>query len=347
MARQATPERGGQARGSTIREPGLVGRERELAALGRALAAPPAIVLVEGEAGIGKTRLVRESLASPAGRKHIWVIASCPPFRQPHTLGPVASALREAVDDVASLRPSALAGALRPLFPEWTAGLPPALEPAEDATAARHRVFCALAELLARLEVSVLVVEDAHWADEATLEFLLFLASRRSRQVSIVASWRPEDVQDGSLLPRLARLATGDAGVRLELRPLDVTQTARMVSSMLGDERVSAEFAAFMHRRTEGVPLAVEESVRLMADRGDVSRRVGRWVRRRLAEIAVPATVRDAVLERAGRLSADAGAVLQAVAVLTDPAGEATVRAVAGLPVGRARAGLCEALGSG
>jgi hypothetical protein len=78
---------------------------------------------------------------------------------------------------VASLRPIALAGALRPLFPEWAVGLPPALEPAEDATAARHRVFCALAEILARLEVSVLVVEDAHWADEATLEFLLFVAS--------------------------------------------------------------------------------------------------------------------------------------------------------------------------
>ena len=347
MARQARPERSGDPRWAAIRVPGLVGRERELAALGRALGTPPAIVLIEGEAGIGKTRLIREFLASPAGARHTWVVACCPPFHEPHTLGPVAGALREAVSDVASLRPSALAGALRPLFPEWAAGLPPALEPAEDATAARHRVFCALAEMLARLEVSVLVVEDAHWADEATLEFLLFLASRRPQPVSIVASWRPEDMPDGSLLPRLARLAAGDAGARLELCALDVTQTARMVSSMLADEHVSAEFAAFMHQRTEGLPLAVEESVRLMADRGDVSRRAGRWVRRRLAEIAVPATVRDAVLERAGRLRPDAGAVLRAVAVLTDPADEATVRAVAGLPAGRARTALCEALGSG
>lgn len=347
MARHAAPERSGRKRDASIRRPGLVGREQELAALCRALASRPAIILIEGEAGIGKTRLIREFLASPAGGTHTAVIACCPPFREPHTLGPVASALREAVTDVASLRPSALAGALRPLFPEWADGLPPALEPAEDPTAARHRVFCALAEILTRLDISLLVVEDAHWADEATLEFLLFLASRRPQRLSIVASWRPEDVPDGSLLLRLARLATGDTGVRLELRALDVTQTASMMSSMLADMRISAEFAAFMHQRTEGLPLAVEESVRLMADRGDVSRRAGRWVRRRLTEIAVPATVRDAVLERAGRLSPDAGAILRAVAVLADPADEAAVGAVARLSARRARRALCEALGSG
>lgn len=58
---------------------------------------------------------------------------------------------------------SGLAGALRPLFPEWAAGLPAAPEPAEDATAARHRLFRALAEVLDRLQVAMLVAEDAHW----------------------------------------------------------------------------------------------------------------------------------------------------------------------------------------
>jgi DNA-binding CsgD family transcriptional regulator len=258
----------------------------------------------------------------------------------------VTAALREVVDDLADMRLSALTGALRPLFPEWAADLPPAPEPAEDATMARHRVFAALAELLTRLKITLLVVEDAHWADEATVEFLLFLVSL-PRPANLVVTWRPEDVPEGSLVLRLARVAAGASGVRLVLHPLDVAGTARMVSSMLAGERISAEFAAFIHQHTEGVPLAVEESVRLMADRGDLCRRAGGWERRRLAKIAVPPTVRDAVAERAGRLSADAQAVLRAVAVLAGPADEGTVCAVAGLPAGRAKDGLCEALCSG
>ncbi len=219
-----------------LRAPRFAGRRWDLAALSSALAAPSAMVLIDGEAGIGKTRLVREFMASKAGLAHRSLLACCPPFRQPHTLGPVTAALREAVDDRGDLRLSALAGALRPMFPEWAAILPPAPEPAEDATAARHRVFGALAELLARLKITLLVVEDAHWADEATVEFLLFLVSRQPCAVNLVVTWRPEDVPDGSLLLRLSRLAAGATGTRLVLGPLDVTGTAHMVSSMLAGE---------------------------------------------------------------------------------------------------------------
>ena len=274
-------------------------------------------------------------------------MAACPPFRQPLTLAPVADALRQAVGDVRSLRLSALAGALRPLFPEWAAELPPVPEPAGDASAARYRLFAALAELLGRLETAVLVVEDVHWADEATLEFVLFLAARQPRQVSLVVTCRPEDLPPGSVLPRLARLAAGPPGLRLALAVLDVGGTAGMVSSMLAGERVSAEFAGFVHDRTGGLPLAVEESVRLMADRADLARRGGQWVRHRLAEIAVPPGIRDAVLERAGRLGPDAQVLLRAAAVLAEPGGEQVLAAVAGIDAERARAALSEALASG
>jgi predicted ATPase len=117
-------------------------------------------------------------------------------------------------------------------------------------------VFRALAELLASLEVTVLAVEDVHWADEATLEFLLFLQSR----VSLVVTYRPEDVPVGSLLSRLSsRPVTGTALLRLTLAPLDAAGTASLASSMLGGEPVSADFAGFLYLWTEGLPLAVEE----------------------------------------------------------------------------------------
>ncbi|MFG1941789.1 AAA family ATPase [Nonomuraea sp. NPDC048826] len=304
--------------------PAFVGRESELAACRRALAGEPAIVLVEGEAGVGKSRLLRELLSTRTDRG---LVAYCPPFREPHTLGPVVDAVRQAVGSVAELGLSALAGALRPLFPEWADGLPPAPEPPGDAPAARHLLFRALDEVLDRLGVSVLAVEDAHWADEATLEFLLFLAARHPLRTSLVVTYRPDDVPQTSLLLRLSSRLPA-TGLRLALEPLDVARTGALVSSMLDDEPVSPGFAQLLHRHTDGVPLAVEESVRLMYERADLTRRNGEWARRKLARIDVPPTVRDAVLERVARLRPAARAVLQAAAVLSAPADEATLAAL-------------------
>jgi DNA-binding CsgD family transcriptional regulator/tetratricopeptide (TPR) repeat protein len=330
----------------TVHSPGFVGRERELAALADALAGPPSLVLVEGEAGIGKSRLVAESLAREPGPRPL--VAACPPFRQPYTLGPVVDGLRRAAGQVAGLRLSGLAGALRPLFPEWAGDLPPAPEPLPDASASRHRLFRALAELAGCLGVGLLVVEDVHWADEATLEFLLFLAAQQPRPVSLLLTCRPDEVPPGSLLLRLSSRPGVPGGVvRLPLGPLSVPETAVLVSSMLDGERVHADFAGFLHLHTEGVPLAVEESVRLLADRADLARRGGEWVRRRSEKISVPLTVRDAVLERAGRLGADAQAVLRAAAVLGQAADEAELAAVAGISPERTVAAVVTALDCG
>lgn len=347
MTGQAVAWHNGSTRGHAVRPAGLIGRERELAELTRVLAQPGSVALIEGEAGIGKSALLRAYFASPAGRERRPLTARCPPFRQPQTLAPVTDALRTATDGVAGLPLTALAGALRPFFPEWVAALPSAPEPTQDATLARHRVFRALAELIGCLGMTVVIMEDAHWADEATLEFLLYLASSESRQFGLVVTYRPDEVPERSLLPRLSRLAAGTGGLRLSLAPLDVAATGALMSSMLAGENVSAAFAAFVHGRTEGVPLAVEELVKLMSDRADLTRRDGRWVQRSLAAIAVPPTVRDAVLERAGRLSPQAQAVLRSVAVLAEAVDEATLAAVSALPASGARAGLAEALRSG
>jgi DNA-binding CsgD family transcriptional regulator len=347
MQRQAVTERS-DAGPPDLQTAAFTGRERELAALGSALADPPAVVQVEGEAGIGKTRLVSEYLATGQGRASKTLVACCPPFRTPHTLGPVADALRQATDgQVAGLGLSGLAGALRPLFPEWDADLPPTPEPAEDATAARHRLFAALAEMLARLQVRVLAVEDLHWADEATLEFLLYLAAGRPPPVSLLVTFRPEDVPAGSLLPRLTpQLSPGTASLRLRLGPLGVPETGGLVSSMLSGQQITGEFAAFLHQHADGVPLAIEELVRLLASQADLTRRGSRWVRRELDTIGVPPTIRDTVLQRAARLSPDARTVLQAAAVLAAPAAEATVQQMTDLPSERLRGGLAQALGS-
>lgn len=323
----------------------FVGRERELAALARALAGAPAVVIVEGEAGIGKSRLLREFFTGQPTRT---LVASCPPFRQPYTLAPVVDAVRQAAEQVSGLPLTGLAGALRPLFPEWAADLPPAPEPLDDASASRHRLFRALTELLDCLEVRVLVVEDVQWADDATLEFLLFLAARRPTPLSMLLTCRPDDVPTDSLLPRLSsRPSAEGTHLRLIIGPLSVPETAKLMSSMLDGDPVPTDFARFVHERTEGVPLAVEESVRLMVDRADVIRRDGKWVRRHIERIDVPPTVRDAVLERVGRLSRDAQAMLRAAAVVADAVDERTLAKITGFSAERAVAGLVSALDSG
>ncbi|HVV21968.1 MAG TPA: AAA family ATPase, partial [Pseudonocardiaceae bacterium] len=324
--------------------PRLIGRERELAVMARAVADPPGLVLVEGEAGVGKSRLLHEFLAGAGNRLGRVLVGACPPLREPFTLGPVVDAVRQATDRVAGLRLTALAGALRSLFPEWAADLPAAPEPLDDPSAARHRLFRALAELLDRLGVQVLVVEDAHWADDATLEFLLFLAAGRRPALSLFLTYRPEDVAPDSLLRRLSGRATR---ARIRLAALDAEDTGRLVSSMLDDEPVSAEFAAFLHAHTDGVPLAVEESVRLLYDRADLVHENGVWLRRDLDELDVPPSIRDAVLERTARLAPAAQAVLRAAAVLAHPAAESALLAVADLDAATFAEGVGGALESG
>ncbi|MEU8227770.1 AAA family ATPase [Kribbella sp. NPDC048915] len=327
--------------------PAFVGREREIAALSGALAQAPAVVLVEGEAGIGKSRLVQEWLAEAPARRRRVLMAVCPPLRESLTLGPIVDAFLGRPP--ADLELTGLAGALRPLFPEWAAELPPALEPLDDAKAARHRLFRALAELLQALQVDLLVVEDAHWADEVTLEFLLFLTSRQQRGgPNLLVTYRPEEVDDQSLLLRLSsRLPAGVTQLRVALTLLDQDQTASLVSSMLDGKPMSAEFSTFLHERTDGLPLAVEESVRLMCDRADLVFRDGQWVRLSVSELQVPPTVRDSTRERVGRLSPGAQRVLQALAALTEASAEATLTATADVSADDCRSGITEAAEAG
>lgn len=315
----------GRARAQSVElahdAPGFVGREREIGRMRDTLLRPGALMLVEGEAGIGKSRLVQEFLDSPAACAENVLVGMCPPFREPFTLGPIVAAIRQGCSGIAGCKLDGLAGALRPLFPEWEDELPPSPEPLHDTSANRQRLFAALTNLLVQLRVSILVLEDAHWADETSLEFLLQLTSRQPMGLRLVVTYRPEEVPVGSLIRRLsARHPTGGCRDRLILSPLDVTDTAALVSTMLQDGVVSTSLASFLHEHTEGVPLAVEESVRLLEDRAELTCRAGSWERRGTGDIDVPPVVRDSVLERVQPLGAQSKRVLHAAAVLAEPA---------------------------
>ena len=332
-----------------VLSPVLVGRAGDLALLVASVTAPPALAVLEGEAGVGKSRLVEELLGGPAVAGRVALVGNSHAVRQPFHLGPVVEALRGLGPDAAArLRLGPVAGALRPVLPELGPWLPPAPEPLADPTMERHRLWRALAELLGALGPAVVVLEDLHWADEDTIGFLSFLVAEQPPTLALVLTWRGEDLAAGSSARSITtRLPRATTAARLALAPLDAGAVKSLVASILDTEEISDEFAAFLHERTAGLPFAVEEVLALLQDRRDLIRWRGRWARRALDDIGVPTAIRLAVAERLGRLGPDARAVANAASVLDLAADEGLLSAVCGLTRARTRAGLITALASG
>lgn len=325
--------------------PVFIGRDPELEAVRRALSAPPAVVAVEGEPGVGKTRLVTEAIRDPAFGHHRRLVGYCPPLREPFPLGPVVEAIR--ADEYAVPKGlSPLVGALRPLFPEIGERLPPELPPLSEPRAERHRAFRALRELLVAFGPTVLVLEDLHWADEATIELLAFLGARIPPELSLVLTYRHEELDPlSSLFELVCRPPAGTRVVRIPLHPLSWKEVGQLVCALLGTKSVSDEFAIYLHERTSGLPFAVEEVLRLLREREDVVVEGGRWTRRALDQLEVPAAIRDSIAKRIERISEDGRRVVRASAVLASPAEQALLARVADLPEERAGGGIAEALG--
>jgi DNA-binding NarL/FixJ family response regulator len=315
------------ARGRLV-SPALVGRAAELDLLAAAVSGPPAVVLLEGEAGIGKTRLVTElaRLPRPPGRRI--VVGRCRAIREPFPLGPVVEVIQRLADTLADARLSPVAGALRPLLPELADVLPASPEPLDDRVAERHRVFRAMRDVLRVPGPTVVVLEDLHWADEHTVEFLRYVFDDPPESLSWVLTLRGEGAgpQTRALA---ARLPPPVHPVRLALGPLDAGQTGELAAMLVAGDRVPDDFARYLCELTGGLPFAIEEVMALLRERGLVGPAgVVRWPG--AAELPVPAAVRDHVLERVGGLPARSRPVLEALAVLQRPAPEQRVAAVAG-----------------
>ncbi|WP_092616201.1 AAA family ATPase [Jiangella sp. DSM 45060] len=289
--------------------PVLVGRDAELARVRAAVTAPPARVVVAGESGIGKSRLVRELIRSDLGGRRV-LVGHCEHLREPFPLGPLLGAVRAhgAALDPRTLSP--VVGALAPLVPEIADRLPAPPPPLDDQRAVMHRVFRAATELLDRLGPAVLVVEDAHWADAGTLDFLTFLAAHQPPRLSVVVTARTE-AGPPPLGEAFARAPSGPA-LSVELTPLGVDDVGELARRILGTD-VPARTAAALADKTGGIPFVVEEVLRTLLEREPadaVARRADA-----LSGLAVPTALRDVVRERLAALDPAATEVLAVAAV--------------------------------
>ncbi|MBT2481982.1 LuxR family transcriptional regulator [Streptomyces sp. ISL-94] len=323
--------------------PTLIGREAERYALIQQALRPPAVILVEGEAGIGKTRLLADALHSPELSGTTKLTAQCQYLREPLAFAPVVDALRS-LGDALPTNLSPVAGALRPLLPELATLLPPALEPLGEPGAERHRLFRAVGETLRAIGPAVLVLEDLHWVDSGTCDLLRFLTSRMPDDLTLVLTYRREAAHPGRTFATSVRLPPHVASAELSLAPLNQADVRRMAAEILATSDVSTDFAAHLHEHTMGIPFAVEELLRLMRGQLGLVRSDRRRARLTIEGLGVPAALRNALLEQLVHVPYDVRLIVSAAAVLRVPASEALIGSVAGLASGRATNALSRAL---
>jgi DNA-binding CsgD family transcriptional regulator len=251
-----------------VASPVLIGRTDQLEALNAALAdarqGRPSTVLIGGEAGIGKSRLVSE-FAQEAGRGGARVLTgSCLELGADGLpFAPFTSVLRQlvrdmGVDGVAKLLPAGSARELARLLPEFGEPGGPG-----DAGEARGRLFeqmLILLEQLAERDQLVLVIEDAHWADRSTRDLLAFLVrnQRALDRLLIVVTYRSDELhRTHPLRPLIAELGRVSWVTRIELDRLTRRETDDLVVRITGGQRAE-EMLAAVYQRTEGNPLFVE-----------------------------------------------------------------------------------------
>jgi DNA-binding SARP family transcriptional activator len=251
--------------------PPLVGRAVEWTALLEAYEAARRdgrLVVLEGEAGVGKTRLAEDFAAHATAAGATTVGGRCYEGESGLAYAPLVEALRAAVARRADgtwleAVPAAWLAEASRLLPEL-ADLRPGLEPAPplDSPGAQSRFLTGLSQvLLAALREpgpGVLALDDLHWADEASLDVLTYLVRRLGGQpVCILVTWRSEQVQGGHRLRRLAGEAQrAGSGTVLRLARLGEPEVAELVLAVAPDR---AGQAAWLYQESEGLPFFLAE----------------------------------------------------------------------------------------
>jgi class 3 adenylate cyclase len=306
-------------------ESNLVGRRGEMSAvvgsLKRAVDGHGAVVGVMGAPGIGKSRLVRE-VAAMAGHRSVEVFTT---FCESHTsqvpFHVVARLLRKAsgVGDLDSPAARARVRARAPdaepedllLFDDLLGIADPDVALPRIHPDARRRRLTALvnAALLARETPALYIIEDAHWIDEISESLLAeFLTVIPQTPSLVLVTYRPEYPGRLTQLPEAQTIA---------LAPLTDSETAALVSQLLGPDPSVGSLGQTISARAAGNPFFAEEIVRELADRGVLHGQPGAYLSTaEVAEVRVPATLQATIAARIDRLDPKAKRTLSTAAVV-------------------------------
>jgi DNA-binding CsgD family transcriptional regulator len=325
----------------------FIGRESELARLLAAVTGDARLLLVLGDAGVGKTRFAEEGMARAAATGVAAVRGECLPLAGTMPLLPVTAALGQLAsrDDGALLAaaldaaPRYVRGEVARLLPALSSGGGPDAGRVEH-DGRRSRLFWALADLLEAVAATSgsrvgLVVEDMHWADSATLDCVTFLARARcAAAVTVVVTCRTDEAPVAAhVTDWLARTRAAAWVQEVRLGPLSRPEADDLAATLAGTV-VPPAVADELYARAEGNPFFTEQMVAATLEGAGGH------------GLAVPAVLPDRLAEvlvaRAGRCAGAAQAVLAALAVAGRPLDENVLGSVTGLDIDTVRAGLRE-----
>lgn len=325
-------------------EPPLIGRDDEVERLEDVIeelfSGHGRLVLLAGEAGVGKSRLQREIVDRVRRRGGIDLVGAGYEQEGKLPYGPFVEALERLtrsvpVDDLKPLLGDSTAELAR-MVPA-IAGL--AAEPPVAGAQDRLRLFAAVAGFLARLSERapvVLALDDLHAADDATLQLLHYVTRNLSpRAVLLIAAYRSEEA--GTLAPLvdlLAALEREGIGERFALDRIPQRESDLLVDLLLGGEPVDRAVYQAVFELAAGNPLYTEEATRSLREREVLQLVGGRWSLRG-SELSIPGRVASLIAARIERLGAAERAVLNVAAVSGRDVPYALLRAASDLPEGQ------------
>lgn len=314
--------------GSTVVCPKLIGRTFHVEALldriDRLRNGKGQIVTIGGDAGVGKSRLVSETKAIAGARGLRILQGNC--FEYDHSLpyGPILDLLRERFSRCTSPELHAYLGSTAPeivkLLPELANLLQdiepsPALEPEQE----KRRLFSTLVQLFDQLignQPTLIVLEDLHWSDDTTLEFLLRLTYQIAHSSFLLLLTFRTGEQAAPLSLFLAELNRRRVAMGWVLSPLTPTETGEMVQAIFDFRRpAQPEFLNAIHQLTEGNPFFIEEVLKDLVASEGIHYEGGIWIDKPVEELQIPGSILDAVQRRFQLLDAPARSLLSMAAV--------------------------------
>jgi tetratricopeptide (TPR) repeat protein/predicted Ser/Thr protein kinase len=294
------------------------------------------LAVVVGEPGVGKTRLLREF-------KNRIQLEGCRVFENACSRGESQAyqaftpIIREAIRSMGSFEEldesaKTLGSDLVKIVPElkkwWGAepsrGLPGDLE--------KIRMMASANDLLIRVadqRPTAVMIGDLHWADNATLELMSYIARNSpGSRLLLCGTARAEEAIVGSLRKQLDELESMELAVVIELTPIQSDDVTQLIRSMLGTDSLPDGLAEAVMSRTGGNPFFVEEAMKSLVEEGEFLRNDGNWEMRgdALSKISIPASLSAVISDRLNRLDYSSKRVLQCMAVFNHPIPHRTVR---------------------
>ena len=294
--------------------PILIGRENDLQLLDRLMMQSREkhgqIALIAGEAGIGKSRLVSE-IKGRAPQGTVILEGQCFQTDSALPYAPLLDLFRNffathARDEIARVL-AASAPQLVKLFPDLAVDLPhPVPAPDPDPKQEKRHLFQALVQTITEFAQNhplIILIEDLHWCDSTSLEFLLLLARRiPSQPILLLVTYRDEETTPEltHFLAELDRQRLGTEFTLKRMSPLEVDAMLRTILNL--NAPVSKEFLDIIFPLTEGNPFFIEEILKALLASGDMSYVDGTWDRKEIDQLRIPRTIQDAVQRRTQQL---------------------------------------------